>query len=218
MAGPGPGLAQLPGREQECAVVGRLLVGARAGAGGALVVRGEPGIGKSALLGYARQHAPPMMVLSACGVQAESDLAFAGLHEPLRPVLGYLGERILIVDDHEVSRAALRALLRTEGIDVVDVGTGDTAITAAIAFHPDVVIVDVAPADPAGFLIAGQLQALPDAPPVVLTSSSSRRWFGSQLGRHVFVAKADLCARAIEERATPCPRWSSGQFRLAGER
>jgi CheY-like chemotaxis protein len=44
--------------------------------------------------------------------------------------------RILIVDDHEISRAALRALLRTEGIDVADVGTGDAAITAAIAFHP----------------------------------------------------------------------------------
>jgi len=92
MAGAGPGPAQLPGREQECAVVDRLLAGARAGAGGALVVRGEPGIGKSALLGYARAHAPPMTVLSACGVQAESDLAFAGLHELLRPVLVHLGE------------------------------------------------------------------------------------------------------------------------------
>ena len=94
MAGPGPGQqpVRLPGREHECAVIDRLLAGARAGAGGALVVRGEPGIGKSALLGYARQHAAPMLVLSAIGVQAESDLAFAGLHELLRPVLTYLGE------------------------------------------------------------------------------------------------------------------------------
>jgi len=95
MAGPGgPGQqpVPLPGREQECAVIDRLLADARAGAGGALVVRGEPGIGKSALLGYARQHAAPMLVLSAVGVQAESDLAFAGLHELLRPVLTYLGE------------------------------------------------------------------------------------------------------------------------------
>ena len=120
------------------------------------------------------------------------------------PVGGKQPTRILIVDDHEVSRVALRALLRTEGIDVADVGTGDAAITAAIAFQPDVVIVDVAPTDPAGFLIARQLQALPHAAPVVLTSSSSRRWFGSQLGRQVFIAKADLCARAIEERGTPC--------------
>jgi hypothetical protein len=78
---------QLVGREPECAAVGRLLDDARAGAGGSLVVRGEPGIGKSALLEYARQRAAPMAVLSATGVEAESDLAFAGLHELLRPVL-----------------------------------------------------------------------------------------------------------------------------------
>jgi CheY-like chemotaxis protein len=108
----------------------------------------------------------------------------------------------LIVDDHEISRAALRALLRTEGIEVADVRTGDPAITATIAFHPDVVIVDVAPADPAGFHLARRLRALPDAPAVVLTSSHSRYRFGSQLGDYPFVAKADLCARAIEMRRT----------------
>ena len=110
--------------------------------------------------------------------------------------------RILIVDDHEVSRAALRALLRTEGIDVADVRTGDAPITAAITFRPDVVVVDVTPADPAGFLIARRLQALPDAPAIVLTSSSSRCRFGSQLEGHLFVAKADLCARTIENPPT----------------
>ena len=110
--------------------------------------------------------------------------------------------RILIVDDHEISRAALRALLRTEGIDVADVRTGNTAITAAIAFHPDVVVVDVTPANPAGFLIAQRLQALSDAPLVVLTSSSCPCRFGSQLERHPFVAKADLCARTIENAPT----------------
>jgi PleD family two-component response regulator len=112
--------------------------------------------------------------------------------------------RILIIDDHEISRAALRALLRTEGIDVADVGISDAAITTAIAFHPDVVIVDVSPADLAGFRMTSQLRALPDAPPVVLTSSTSRCRFGSQLDRYPFVAKADLCARAIENaRASP---------------
>src|SRR5215472_3583168 len=92
----GPGLprqmVKVLGREQECAVIDRLLADARGGAAGALVVCGEPGIGKSALLGYARQHAPPMLVLSASGAQAESDLAFAGLHELLRPVISHLSE------------------------------------------------------------------------------------------------------------------------------
>jgi two-component system response regulator DesR len=105
--------------------------------------------------------------------------------------------RVLIVDDHEVSRAALRALLWTEGADVADVSTGDAAIAAAIAFRPDVAITDVTPADPTGFLIADWLRALPDAPAVVLTSSAGRRQFATQLGNYRFVAKADLCVRAI---------------------
>jgi len=82
----------LLGRERECAVIDGLLDGARSGVSGALVIRGEPGIGKSALLEYAAGRAAPMAVLSAAGVQAESDLAFAGLHELLRPVLGHMAE------------------------------------------------------------------------------------------------------------------------------
>ena len=84
--------SRLLGREDECAAIDTLLANARAGVGGALVVRGEAGIGKTALLDYARQQAAPMAVLSAAGVEAESDLAFAGLHELLRPVLGCLSE------------------------------------------------------------------------------------------------------------------------------
>lgn len=134
------------------------------------------------------------------GMQPDTPSALGGGKQPTR---------ILIIDDHEISRAALRALLRTEGFDVADIGTGDAAITTAIAFHPDVVIVDVTPADPAGFRIAGQLGASPDAPPVVLTSSTSRCRFGSQLGYYPFVAKADLCARAIEN--APAPRAGTGE-------
>jgi hypothetical protein len=53
----GPGLQQasrLFGRDAECAAIDRLLADARAGAGGALVIQGEAGTGKSALLDYAR--------------------------------------------------------------------------------------------------------------------------------------------------------------------
>jgi DNA-binding CsgD family transcriptional regulator len=85
--------APLPGRDGECAVIDHLLADAAAGVSGALVVRGEAGIGKSALLGYAAQKAArEFLVLRVGGVEAESDLAFAGLHALLRPVFGHLGE------------------------------------------------------------------------------------------------------------------------------
>ena len=83
----------LLGRERECAVIDRVLENATSGIGSALAVRGEAGIGKSALLEYAiQQAAPGMEVLRDNGVEDESDLAFAGLHELLRPVLAHLGE------------------------------------------------------------------------------------------------------------------------------
>ncbi|HEX6527629.1 MAG TPA: AAA family ATPase [Streptosporangiaceae bacterium] len=94
MASSGPHQPAVPllGRERECAVIDALLDDARQGVSGALVVRGEAGIGKSALLGYAIEQAASMTVLSISGVEAESDLAFAGLHGLLRPVLGLLAE------------------------------------------------------------------------------------------------------------------------------
>ena len=106
--------------------------------------------------------------------------------------------RVLIVDGHEIFRAACRALLRTEGIDVIaDVPAGCEAIMAAIALRPDVAIVDVTPADGTGFLIGRRLAGLPDPPAVMLASSADRCRFGSQLDGYRFIAKADICARAI---------------------
>ena len=106
----------------------------------------------------------------------------------------------MIIDDHEISRAACRALLRTEGIDVVaDMTAGDPAIAAVAALHPDVAVVDVSPAAGSGFGVARRLQALPDPPAVVLTSSAAPAEFGARLDGHSFVAKAALCAQAIRD-------------------
>jgi CheY-like chemotaxis protein len=105
--------------------------------------------------------------------------------------------RVLLVDDHEISRAAVSALLRTEGAEVTDIGTGEAAVAVALAFRPAVVIVDVTPADASGFVIADRLRALPDGPAVVLTSSADRRRFASRLASYRFVAKADLCVQTI---------------------
>jgi DNA-binding CsgD family transcriptional regulator len=78
---------RLHGREAEQRVIDGLLAGARAGRSGAVVVRGETGIGKTALLGYAAGAADGMLVLRAAGVETEAEFAFGGLHLLLRPVL-----------------------------------------------------------------------------------------------------------------------------------
>src|SRR4051812_48718130 len=78
------------GRVAERAAIDDLLRAARAGRSGALVIRGEPGIGKSTLLKYAGQQATDMTVLSARGYESESEIPFAGLADLLRPVLPLL--------------------------------------------------------------------------------------------------------------------------------
>jgi len=106
--------------------------------------------------------------------------------------------RILIIDSHEISRAAFRALLRTEGMNVVsDLGVSDDALAAASALHPDVAIVDVAPRADAGFDIARKLRALRSQPTVILTSSADRALFGTDLNGYPFLAKADITASAL---------------------
>ena len=111
--------------------------------------------------------------------------------------------RIMIIDDHEISRAAFCALLRSEGADVVaDLGAGHDAVAMARALRPEAVIVDVTPAAGTGFGIARRLRALLPAPPIViLTSSTDRTRFGAQLDGHVFIAKADIRAAAIARLA-----------------
>ncbi|HEX2174489.1 MAG TPA: AAA family ATPase [Nocardioidaceae bacterium] len=79
----------LQGRERERAAVGALVDGARAGRGGALVLRGLAGVGKSALLADVVARSRNLQVLRTCGVESESPLAFAALHRLLRPAMRY---------------------------------------------------------------------------------------------------------------------------------
>ncbi|WP_157249232.1 ATP-binding protein [Nonomuraea typhae] len=78
------------GRESEQAAVDRLLGKARAGSSGVMVLRGDPGIGKTSLLGYAGSAATGLRVLRGAGIEAEADLPFAGLHLLLHPFLDRL--------------------------------------------------------------------------------------------------------------------------------
>jgi DNA-binding CsgD family transcriptional regulator len=82
----------LLGRGAEQQRVDALLALAQGGTSGALVIRGDPGIGKTALLRYAVDRCHDMTVLSATGMETEAELAFSGLSELLHPVLDLLDE------------------------------------------------------------------------------------------------------------------------------
>src|ERR1700691_1404961 len=82
---------RLTDRLGERGVLDQLIDAVRAGGSGVLVVRGEPGVGKSVLLDYLAGRASGCRVVRAAGVESEMELAFAGLHQLLAPVLDRVG-------------------------------------------------------------------------------------------------------------------------------
>ena len=83
----------LRGRGDECAQLDGLLKGALAGRSGVLMLRGEAGVGKTALLEHAITSASAMSVVRVAGIESEMELAFAGLHQLCAPMLDRL-ERV----------------------------------------------------------------------------------------------------------------------------
>ena len=81
---------ELRGRRGEREVLDGLIEALRSGESRALVVRGEPGVGKTALLDYVVQQASDCLVVRAAGVPSEMELAFAGVHQLLAPLLDRL--------------------------------------------------------------------------------------------------------------------------------
>ena len=94
----------LTDRRSERGVLDRLVEAVRAGESRVLVVRGDPGVGKTALLDYLAGRASGCRVVRAAGVQSEMELAFAGLHQLCAPMLDRL-ER-LPVPQREALRTA----------------------------------------------------------------------------------------------------------------
>src|SRR4051794_19355806 len=81
--------AGLRDRVSERGVLDRFVAGVRAGEGRALVVRGEAGVGKTALLDYLAGQASGCLIARAMGVQSEMELAFAALHQLCAPMLDH---------------------------------------------------------------------------------------------------------------------------------
>jgi DNA-binding CsgD family transcriptional regulator len=83
-------VTELTGRHAECDMIDRLVAAVRAGDSRTLVVRGEPGVGKTALLEYLAGQASDCRVVRAVGIQSEMELTFAVLHQLCAPMLDRL--------------------------------------------------------------------------------------------------------------------------------
>src|ERR687889_2360253 len=81
---------RLLGRAAECQALERLLEDVRGGRSAVLVLHGEAGVGKTALLHYCARQASGFRVAQVAGVEAEMELPFAGLHQLCGPMLGRL--------------------------------------------------------------------------------------------------------------------------------
>jgi len=129
-------------RDQERQALDQLLEAARAGLSGSLVLRGEPGIGKTALLDYAADRASGMQVARVLAVESEMELGFAALHQLLVPFLGRI----------EVLPAPQRdALGSAFGLIAADAAAPDrflvglavlTLLSAAAVQQPLLIVVD----------------------------------------------------------------------------
>jgi DNA-binding CsgD family transcriptional regulator len=133
-------ILRLHGRRSECEALDRLVANVRAGQSRVLVLRGEAGAGKTALLEYLVQHAPGFRIVRAVGAEPEMELAFAGLHQLCAPFL----DRLRRLPDPQ--RDALETAFSLRSGDAPDrfaVGLAALSLLSEVAGHqPLVCVVD----------------------------------------------------------------------------
>ena len=131
----------LIGRDREVRALTEL-IGKATTAGRALAVIGDPGIGKSALLGAARDaaRAAGFGVLTTTGVESEAQLPFAGLHQILRPVLRFASQ---LPPAHNTALQAAFGLAEGPRPELFQIALAAVNLLAAVAAkQPVAVLVD----------------------------------------------------------------------------
>ena len=196
----------LLGRESECAAIDRMLRAARGSRSGTLVVRGEAGIGKSALLDNAVAHADGMRVLTGAGVEAESELPFAGLHQLLWPILDLADEL------PDVQTGALRGAFGLSADRVEDRFLVSVAVlsllTATADAQPLLCVVDDAhwldgASAEALVFVTRRLQADPIAVLIGARDGDARRFEAPGLPELELAGLRDAEATALLDNALP---------------
>jgi len=143
----------LLGRDQERHEIDQALARARAGASATLVLVGETGIGKTALLGYAAERAAGMRVLRARGIESEAQIPFGSLFELLRPALAMLDQ---IPEPQAAALQGALALRRGTAQERFAVGAATLSVLAAYAEQDPVLVL----VDDAQWLDVSSAQAL----------------------------------------------------------
>jgi DNA-binding CsgD family transcriptional regulator len=130
----------LAGRSEECEILERLLAAARDGSSGVLVLRGEAGIGKTALLRHAVRAAKELRIVQVSAVRSEMELSFAALHHLLIPFLGSLDG---LPDPQREALASAFGLVKGPPPDRFLVGIAAlTMITEAALDRPVLCVID----------------------------------------------------------------------------
>ena len=194
------------GRERECAAIDQLLAASAQGESTSLVLRGEAGIGKTALLSYAAQRGGKRTVLRIAGVEAESDLGFAGLEGLLRPITGKLDE--LPQAQADALSAAL-GFAPSGGSDRLLVSAAALSLLAAAAedqpvlcLVDDVQFLDVASVE-ALLFSARRLGAEPVAMLFVVREGAGREVATSGLPEVVLGSLGEAAAARLLEASAP---------------
>ncbi|HEY1323094.1 MAG TPA: AAA family ATPase, partial [Streptosporangiaceae bacterium] len=123
--------APLRGRSSEVSALGRIVEAVRAGESRVLVIRGEPGVGKTALLDNLATQASGCQVVRALGVQSEMELAFAGLHQLCGPMLNRLDR--LPVPQREALQTAFGLISAVPAPDRFLVGLAVLSLLSEVA-------------------------------------------------------------------------------------
>ena len=127
----------LLGRAEHCALLDRVIADIRRGESRSLVLRGEAGIGKSALLRYLVESGSDLTVARAVGVESEMELPFASLHQLCAPMLDRLealpAPQRRARDAEIINRAAIARLYNRNPAEIIVVNH-DTALAIKVGF------------------------------------------------------------------------------------
>jgi AAA ATPase domain len=195
---------RLLGRQAECHALDRLLTDAIAGHSGVMVLRGEAGIGKSALLTYVSDRAQGTHVAKAVGVESEMELAYSGLQQLCGPMLDRLAR---LPQPQRIALATVFGLSEGSAPDRFLVGLATLTLFADVAEHQPLVCI----VEDAQWLDQASEQTLAFVARRLLAERLARAWHSAWRPRSLIRHPFSHGASVLHSNATGRPMRSPGR-------